>query len=174
MALQDTDLLLVERGGVKYRMTADQLADFLGAVKDVTAADIADRDSKTGVEVGYRVFVVDASADPDVDSGWAVYRVASLAPLLFNKIQEQESLDVAVAVDLGYVASASSGTVTNSAGSDSVIPSVSATLAGLATPAMFSAAHVGATAKDTPTTNPITVDADQKLGLSIGQLLALP
>lgn len=175
MALQDTDLLLVERGGVKYHMTADQIADFVGAVNDFSVADIAARDAITDVKVGDRIFVADASADADVASGWAIFRVGGVGPLTFNKVQEQESLDVVVVVDLGYTPSASSGLVTSSAGTSATIPAVDGTNAGLATPAMFTNSHVPALAALTPTTNPITVDATtQAVDLNIGQLLALP
>lgn len=175
MALQTTDLLLVERGGVKYHMTADMIADFVGAVNDVSVPDIAGRDAVTDVKVGDRVFVADASADADVDAGWAIYRVGSIGPFAFDKVQEQESMDVVVVVNLGYTASTSSGTITNTAGDAATIPAVDATNAGLATPLMLANSHVVALAALTPTTNPITVDATtQAIDLNIGQLLALP
>ena len=175
MALQDTDLLLVERGGVKYHMTADQIADFLGAVNDFSVALYSDLGSVTDVKVGDRIFVADATGDPNVASGWAIYRVSSVGPVTHDKVQEQESLDVTVVVNLGYTASTSSGTVTSSAGTDATIPAVDGTNAGLATPAMFNNSHVPAVAAGTPTTNPVTVNAaTQELDLNIGQLLALP
>ena len=45
MALQNSDLFIVERAGERYNMTADQIADFVGAVRDFSAADIAARDA---------------------------------------------------------------------------------------------------------------------------------
>lgn len=174
MALLNTDLLLVQRGGVKYNMTADQLSDFLGAVKDVSVTDIAGRDALTGLTVGHRVFVGDASADTEVSSGWAIYRVGSIGPVVFDKIQEQESLDITVTVSLGYVAGTNGGTITNSGGADLPLPVVNATEAGLATPAMLANTHAAATSALTATTNPITVDANQQVDMDIGQLLALP
>lgn len=97
MALQVSDLFLVERAGVQYQMTANQIADFVGAVRDFTVADIAARNLLIGLKVGDRVFVTNATADSTVTSGWAVYRVASIAPIVYQKIQEQESMDIVIA-----------------------------------------------------------------------------
>ena len=173
MALQNSDLFLVERGGVNHQMSADQLADFLGAVKDHSVSAFGDLGT-AGSNVGDRIFVVDASADPQVASGWAIYRHSSTGPNVFDKVQEQESMDVVVVVNLGYTPGATSGTITNSAGDTAVIPSVNETEAGLATPAMLNNSHVAASAAGTATTNPITVNGAQEVNLSIGQLLALP
>lgn len=96
MALANTDLFIVERGGVQYKMTANQIADFVGAIRDFTVADIPARNALTGLKVGDRVFVTNATADSTVVSGWAVYRVASIGPNVFQKIQEQESMDFVV------------------------------------------------------------------------------
>lgn len=175
MALQNTDLLLVERSGVKYQMTADQLADFLGAVKDYSVSDIAARDALTDLKVGDRVFVADATADATVEIGWAIYRVNAVGPITYGKIQEQESLDVVVGnSDLGYTASATEGVVTNSNGTSATIPAVTITNAGLATPAMLAASHQPATATGTSATNPIVIGANQELSFSIGNLTTLP
>ena len=180
MALQNTDLLLVERGGTQFHMTANQIAEFFGIVEDHTATDIADRDANysasPAVKVGDRVFVADASGDPDVASGWAIYRVASLAPAAYNKVQEQESLDIVIPpTNLGYTASPTGGTVTSSSGNDVTLPVVDATNAGLATPDMLAKTHVAATAGLTPTNNPIVIDpATQVATFSIAQLSPLP
>lgn len=175
MTLQTTDLFVVERGGVQYQMTASQIADFVGAVKDFTAADITARDALSGLSVGDRVFVVDASADGTVDSGWAIYRVGSTGPIAFDKIQEGEGLDVVAAgSDLGYTAAAGSGTVTNSNGTPAVIPAVTATEAGLATPAMFTNSHGAASAGGTAQSNPVVVNGSQQVSFNITQLTALP
>jgi len=175
MALQNTDLLLVERGGQRYHMTASSLADFLGAVKDHSVATFGDLTSVSGAKIGDRVFVADATGDAEVDSGWAIYRVNAVTPTLaYDKVQEQECLDVTDVVNLGYTPGATSGTITNSAGDTAVIPSVNATEAGLATPAMLNASHDAASAAGTATVNPITVNASQEIDFSIGQLLPLP
>jgi len=183
MALQSSDLLLVERANVQYHMTADELADFLGAVNDYSATTIAARDANTltptpptgGLGVGDRVFVADATGDGTVDAGWAVYRVSSVGPIVYDKVQEQESLDVVISVALGYTASPTGGTVTNSAGADASLPVVDGTNAGLATPAMFTNSHVAASAGLTPGTNPVVVGAaNQEVTFSISQLAALP
>lgn len=156
-------------------MTASELAEFLGAVNDFSANTIADRDALTDLGVGDRVFVADASDDATVDAGWAIYRVNATSPLAFDKIQEQESLDVTVQVDLGYTASATDGTITNSAGDNATIPAVDSTNAGLATPEMFDNSHVAATSGLTAATNPVNIDeATQVATFSIAQLAELP
>lgn len=104
--------------------------DALGTVEH-TAADITARDALTGLIVGDRVFVTDASADATVDAGWAVYRVQTTAPT-FLKMAEQESLDVAI------VANLSAGTVDGTTyevaidtGTNITLPGANATEAGL-------------------------------------------
>lgn len=173
--LQSNDLFIVERGGVQFQMTADQIAEFVGAVNDYTAADISERDSLTGLKVGDRVFVSDATADSTVNSGWAVYRAQSIGPIVYEKIQEQESLDVSVSgSNLGYTPSAGQGTITNSGGDDAVIPLADATNAGLASPAMFNNSHVAATSGLTSATNPVNVSGSQSITFSVTQLDPLP
>lgn len=178
MALQSTDLFIVERAGVQYQMTADQIADFVGAVRDFTAADITARDALTGLNVGDRVFVTDATADAEVDSGWAVYRVQSTGPNVFEKIQEQESMDLVVTggtTNLGYTASAASGTITNDNGDNAVIPLADGTNAGLMSPAAFNAVHPAASAGLTAQSNPVVVNGgNQQVTFNITQLTALP
>jgi len=178
MALITNDLFIVERGGVQYKMTADQIAEFVGAIQDVTAADIAARDAigASVLNVGDRVFVVDASADASVDSGWAVYRVSSTGPYVFDKIQEQESLDISVSgSDLGYTAAPGQGTVTNTGGTNSILPLASAINAGLMPPAMFANNHGAASSGLTPATNPVVVNAgNQQVTFNVTQLATLP
>ena len=181
MALQASDLFLVERGGTQFQMTADEIATFVGAVKDYSTATIATRDAGTltpagTLKVGDRVFVADASADPDVDAGWAIYRVDGIGPATYEKIQEQESMDVTIVtnVNLGYTAAPGQGTIANDAGDDAVIPLADGTNAGLASPAMFNNQHVAATAALTAATNPVTVSAGQEVGFNVAQLDALP
>lgn len=169
MALAATDLFIVERGGVEYKMDADQLKAFLQA--NFIAADITARDALT-LDAGDEVYVVDASADATVTTGGAKYIWDGAA---FLKIAEDESFDVTIApTNLGYTPSPTNGLVTSSTGTDATIPVVDATNAGLATPAMLANSHVAASAALTATTNPITVDAGQAVGFSISQLAALP
>lgn len=179
MALQNTDLFLVERGGVQYQMTANQIADFVGAVRDETVADITARDALTAADIkaGDRVFVTDASADATVDTGWAIYRVVSTGPNVFEKIQEQESMDVMVNtnVNLSVTRTAASITIGNDAGDDAVLPAVDGTNAGLATPDMFNNSHPAAAAGLTAATNPVVVNpGTQQITFNITQLTALP
>lgn len=176
MPLQNTDLFIVERSGVQYKMTADQIAEFVGAVNDFTAADITARDALSSLKVGDRVFVTDASADATVDAGWAVYRLQSTGPDVYEKIQEQESLDLVItaATNLSYTAAPASGTVVNDNGDDAVIPLVDGTNAGLASPQMFNDSHVAATAGLTAATNPVNVSAGQVATFGITQLDTLP
>lgn len=179
MPLQNTDLFIVERGGVQYKMTAEQIADFVGAVRDLTAGSYADMlaGTFTGGEtakVGDKVFLADASGDPTVDAGYAGYRVDSISPIAVTKLYEQESMDFTiVSTDLNYVPSASGGSVTNSNGTGFTIPDVSSTNAGLATPALLAASHAAVTVGLTVTTNPINVSG-QELTFGIDQLLDLP
>ena len=177
MSLLNNDLFLVERSGTQYQMTADEIADFVTAIRDFSASTITDRDNLTGLSVGDRVFVVDASADATVDSGWAIYRVLSTGPDTFTKIQEQESLDLVVSggsTDLSYTLSPTQGTITSSTGNDAVIPLADGTNAGLASPAMFNNSHTAASTTGTAATNPVTVNGSQQFSFSIGGLSALP
>jgi len=177
MALQNTDLFIVERSGVQYQMTANQIADFVGAVRDYTVADISARDALTGLSVGDRVFVTDASSEADVDTGWAIYRLASTSPDVYEKIQEQESMDITVsaATNLGTTITAASITVTNDTGTDAVIPLADGTNAGLMPPAAFTAIHDPASAGLTAGTNPVVVNGGtQEVTFNITQLDALP
>lgn len=184
MSLTSTDLFIIERGGSKYQMAADQLATFVGAIKDYTATDIAARNAGTttpavpasGLQIGDRVFVTDATADADVDSGWAVYRVQSIEPVVYQKVQEQESLDITVtAANLSYIPASGQGTIANSQGNDAIIPLADSTNAGLASPAMFNNQHSPATSALTAAVNPVTVDeVSQTVGFSISQLDPLP
>lgn len=178
--IQNTDLFLVERAGDQWYVTADELRVFVGAVADLTAIDITDRNtnfsSAPAVKQGDRIFVTDASGDPEVNSGWAVYRVESLAPAVYNKMQEQEGLDIVIApTNMGYVASPTGGQITSSTGSPATIPLVSATNAGLASPGQLEDFHKPALAGKTPTTNPVVVDSTtQEISFSISQLAPLP
>ncbi len=179
MPLNQTDEFIIQRGSAQYRMTADQIALFVGAIKDYTAADLVERDHLEdfeNIKVGDRIFVVDATLDPSVLNGWAVYRVASVGPTVFDKIQEQEGMDVTVTgSNLAYSSAPNQGTITNSGGDDVTLPVVDGTNAGLATPAMFANNHTPASAALTAQTNPVIVNADsQQVSFDISQLLPLP
>lgn len=178
MALQSTDLFIVERSGVQYKMTSDQIADFIGAVRDYTAANITARNALTGLAVGDRVFVTDASTEADVDAGWAVYRVQSTGPNVFEKIQEQESMDIVVTggtTNLDYTPGPASGTITNDNGDNAVIPLADATNAGLMPPAMFADSHPAASSGLTAAANPVVVNVgNQQITFNVTQLDTLP
>ena len=176
MALQNTDLFILERAGVQYKMTANEIADFVGAVNDSTASNIVGRDALTNVKIGDRVFVTDASADPSVDSGWAVYRVQSITPNVFEKIQEQESMDLTIVANtnLGYTAAPASGTITNDNGTTATIPLADSTNSGLMSPAAFDDIHPLATSGLTAASNPVNITASQEITFSITQLTDLP
>lgn len=111
--------------------------DALGTVEH-EGADITARNSLTDLIKGDKVFVVDASADTTVTSGWAIYRYAGTGVSGayvdgdFLKITEQEALDVALVVNL------SQGTVDGTTfevaidtGTNVTITSATATDAGL-------------------------------------------
>lgn len=177
MALQTTDLFIVERAGVQYQMTANQIADFVGAIRDFTFADIVGRDSLADVKVGDRVFVTDASSDSTVDAGWAIYRVSTTSPITYEKIQEQESLDIVVSAstNLGVNITSAGITITNDTGTDAIIPIADSTNAGLMSPTAFESIHNAASAGLTPETNPIVIDQNtQEVTFNITQLDFLP
>jgi hypothetical protein len=176
MGLINSDLFIVERSGVQYKMTADAIADFVGAVRDYTTATITSRNLLTGLNVGDRVFVTDASGDATVTSGWAVYRVQSVGPIVYAKIQEQESMDLVITAttNLGYTAGAASGIITNDNGTNATIPLADSINAGLMPPAMFTASHDAATAGLTAATNPVNITTGQVLTFGVTQLTTLP
>ena len=169
MALSSTDLFIVERAGVQYKMDADQLKAFLQA--NYIAADITARDALT-LDSGDEVYVVDATADATIDAGGAKYIWDGAA---FIKIAEDESFDITVApTNLAYTPSPTNGLVTSDTGADATIPAVDGVNAGLATPAMLTNSHVAASSGLTTTTNPVNVDAGQAITLSVTQLNPLP
>ncbi len=181
MPLANNDLLIVERGGVRYKMTSQQIGDFLGAVRDVNTATITTRDAGTwtpqeDLKIGDRVFVADATGDVTVDSGWAIYRVTGTGPYTFNKIQEQESMDIAISssTNLSYQPSPGQGEVVSDTGSNAIIPLADGTNAGLMSPTAFNAVHSPASSALTASTNPITVNGSQEINFNISQLQDLP
>lgn len=63
-----------------------------GAMKKYVVNDISARDSLEGVNVGDLCFVKDASGDPTVESGYALYIYQEDST--WSKISEQEGLDI--------------------------------------------------------------------------------
>ena len=90
------------------------------------------------------------------------------------KMSSSQIADFAGAVNLGYIAALTQGTVTNDAGDDVVLPAVTALAAGLATPDMLNNSHAPATSDLSTDTNPINISAGQVVGFSIAQLADLP
>lgn len=180
--LLPTDLLIVERGLAHYKFTPSELAEFLNTVQDISVTVITDRDALTNSEVkaGDRVFVGDATADATVTTGWAIYRVltATDTEVTYQKIQEQESMDMVVTAVTNLTVGAHDATqfeVLNTNGTGVVIPVVSATKAGLATPTMATNSHLPATAGLTSDANPVVVnEATQQISFSISNLPDLP
>ncbi len=193
MAIQSSDNFLIDRGGTAFRALASDIRDYveaeIGAVAEYSVANITERNALTGLNSGDRVFVVDATGDSTVTSGWAIYIWRASA---FTKTAEQEGLDVVVGgADLSYTASPTQGVVVSSSGEDATIPAANATNAGLMVPAQFtklgnigisqpinidavaSVAHPAVTLAGSTTTNPLTLSG-QTLGFSISQLPLAP
>jgi hypothetical protein len=192
MALQGSDYFIIERGSTVYNVLGSDILVYIQAnigSTEYDVADIAARNALTGLTTGDRVFVVDASADATVTSGWAIYVWRGSA---FTKVAEEEGLDVSVGgADLSYTASATQGVVASSTGTDATIPAANGTNAGLMVPAqhdklahvtvtaatdldaMRTASHAAVTLVGTTNTNPLTLTG-QALGFSISQLTAAP
>jgi hypothetical protein len=192
MALQGSDYFIIERGSTVYNVLGSDILAYVQAnigSTEYDVADIAARNALTGLTTGDRVFVVDASADATVTSGWAIYVWRGSG---FTKVAEEEGLDVSVGgADLSYTASATQGVVASSTGTDATIPAANGTNAGLMVPAqvikvghlmvtaatdldaMRTASHAAVTLVGTTNTNPLTLTG-QALGFSISQLTAAP
>lgn len=176
MSIQNTDLFILERAGVQYHMSAQEINEFINAGQDLTALSFADLQSETFVggataEAGNKVFINDASGDPTVDSGFAIYRISGVSPLTFDKIQEGESLDLTInTTELDYTATATGGVVGNSNGAGFSIPLATVALAGLMSPAEKAQMHDAATVQ---TATPLKITG-QEIGFSISQLPELP
>jgi len=193
MALQSSDNFIIERGGNVFRTLASDIRDYLeaeiGAVATYDVADITARNALAGLNIGDRVFVIDASADTTVDAGWAIYVWRGSA---FTKVAEEEGLDLVTGgTDLSYTSSATQGVVVSSSGSDATIPASTGTNAGLMVPAQFdklgnltvtaatdldairTASHAAVTLAGTTSTNPLTISG-QAVGFSISQLTLAP
>jgi hypothetical protein len=193
MAIQSSDNFIIDRGGTPFRALASDIRDYideeLGAVAEYDVANIAARNALTGLNIGDRVFVVDATGDTTVTSGWAIYIWRGSA---FSKTAEEEGLDVvAGGADLSYTASPTQGIVVSSSGTDATLPAANGTNAGLMVPSQFdklgnltitqavdldaveSTAHAAVTLSGTTTTNPLTLSG-QAVGFSISQLSLAP
>lgn len=192
MALQGSDNLMIDRGGVLYRILGSDILSYIQAnvgTSEYEVANIAARNALTGLSTGDRVFVADATGDATVSTGWAIYIWRGSA---WTKVGEAEGLDiVAGGADLSYTASPTQGVVVSSSGNDATIPAVNGTNAGLMLPAHFtklgfisvtgnanldtlaSASHAAATLAGTTNTNPLTLSG-QAIGFSISQLTAAP
>ena len=192
MALQGSDYFVIERAGAVYSTLASDILAYVQAnvgTSEYEVADITARNALTGLSVGDRVFVVDASLDATVTSGWAIYVWRGAA---YTKVAEEEGLDVvAGGANLSYTPSATQGVVVSSSGTDATIIAANSTNAGLMVPAQFNklafltltgavnldavaaASHAAVTLAGTTNTNPLTL-AGQALGFSISQLTAAP
>lgn len=186
----------VDATGKHHAVTAAELLTFITdniGTSEYTEATIADRDANiTGQSLGDRVFVTDATADGDVNAGWAIYTWDGSN---WVKVAEEEGLDVVIEqVNLTAVADATTVTIDNSSsGTSAVIGLATATVAGLLSPAysdklsfitvtqavdldaMSGMAHKPAYADLIPAENPIVVDpTTQGISFDIGLLDALP
>lgn len=192
MGLQGSDFFLIERSGALYSLLGSDILAYIQAnigTTEYDVANIAARNALTGLSTGDRVFVIDATADATVSSGWAIYVWRGAA---FTKVAEQEGLDVVVGgTDLSYTASPTQGVVVSSSGNDTVLPAGNVTNAGLMVPAQFNklanitvtgavnldtlsgSSHASATLVGNANTNPLT-RSGQAFGFSISQLTAAP
>lgn len=195
MAVQGSDSFVISRGGVLYKTLASDILTYVETqigTSQYRVANIAARNAlDSGMSVGDRVMVDDATADATVSSGWALYQWLSSGT--WRKIAEQESLDVSVAANtnLAYSPGATNGVVTSDTGTDATIPAADGTNAGLMVPAQFnklanitvtaatdldairSASHAAVTTAGSASTNPITVSG-QQLNFSIANLTSAP
>lgn len=193
MAVQGSDLFIISRAGTHYKTLASDVLAYVQAnvgTSEYEVATIAARNALTGLSVGDRVFVTDATTDATVGSGWAiyVYRGAST----WTKVAEQEGLDVVVGgANLGYTSGATSGIVTSSSGASATIPAATGSIAGLMVPSQFNklgfvtitaatdldamraASHAPATVSGSAATNPVTISG-QAIGFSIANLTTAP
>lgn len=192
MALQGSDNLMIERGGTLYRVLGSDILSYIQSnigTSEYYVADITARNALTGLSTGDRAFVVDATGDATVSSGWAIYQWHSSA---WTKVGEAEGLDmVAGGADLSYTPSPTQGVVVSSSGTDATLPAANGTNAGLMVPSQFNklafititgavnldsvagASHAAVTLAGTTNTNPLTLSG-QTLGFSISQLSAAP
>lgn len=192
MALQGSDYFIIERGGSVYHTLGSDILAYIQANIGSTqfeVANIAARNALTNITIGDRVFVIDATGDATVNSGWAIYVWRGAA---WTKVAEEEGLDVVIGgANLSYTASPTQGVVVSSTGDDAIIPAGNGTNAGLMVPAQFNklgriavtqavdldavetASHASVTLVGTTNSNPLT-RSGQVLGFSISQLTVAP
>lgn len=195
MAVQGSDSFVISRGGTLYKTLASDILSYVESqigTSQYRVADITARNALDGtLSAGDRVMVDNATADPTVSTGWALYQWLSTG--VWRKIAEQESLDITVggATNLGYSAGPTNGVVTSDTGTDATIPAADGTNAGLMVPAQFtklghltvsgpvnldtlaSASHAAVTLAGSASTNPLTLSG-QTLGFSIANLTSAP
>lgn len=193
MPVQGSDQFIISRAGTHYKTPASDILAYVQSnvgTSEYEVATIAARNALTGMSVGDRVFVADATTDATVAVGWAIY--VNRGASTWTKVAEQEGLDVVVGgADLTYTSGAANGIVVSSSGADATIPAGTASIAGLIVPAQFtklgnitvtavtdldamrSASHAAATVSGSASTNPVTI-AGQAIGFSISNLATAP
>jgi hypothetical protein len=194
MAFTGSDHIAISRAGTLYKTTGSDILAYVNAnigTSQYQVADIAARNALvSGMSLGDRVFVTDATADATVNAGWAIY--VYMGSSTWTKVAEQEGLDViAGGASLTYTAGASSGIVVSDSGTDATIPAVDGSNAGLMLPAhkskldnitisggvnldtLASASHAAATTVGSSATNPVTLSG-QQIGFSIANLTSAP
>ena len=193
MGLQSSDHFAISRAGTLYKVAGSDILAFVQenvGTSQFEVPNIAGRNALTGMSLGDRIFVTDATGDATVNSGWAIYVYRSAG--VFTKVAEQEGLDVVVGgTNLSYTAGASNGILVSSTGDDATIPAVDASNAGLMLPAhrtkldhitvtqavdldaMKTASHAAVTTAGTANSNPI-VATGQVLSFSIANLTTAP
>jgi len=169
MALQSTDLLIVERAGVQYQLTVNALRQFIGTnyvVADITARDALG--ASDGLSEGDRAYVVDATADADVATGGAEYVYDGT---VWIKVTEVDAIDLVGTTPTNLSYNSSTDTVENDNGTNATIPTVTVSNNGLATPAMLNNSHAAASSGGTASTNPVVVNGGtQVVTFSISNL----
>lgn len=193
MAVQGSDLFVISRAGTLYKTLGSDILAYIQSnvgTSEYEVATIAARNALTGLSVGDRVMVNDATGDATVASGWAIYVYRGVST--WTKMAEQEGLDVVVGgCDLSYTSGAANGIVVSSSGADATLPAAAASIAGLMVPAQFNklafltvtaatdldalrtASHAAATTTGSASTNPVTISG-QAIGFSIANLTTAP
>lgn len=193
MAVQGSDLFVISRAGTLYKTLGSDILAYIQSnvgTSEYEVATIAARNALTGLSVGDRVMVNDATGDATVSSGWAIYVYRGVST--WTKMAEQEGLDVVVGgCDLTYTSGAASGIVVSSSGADATLPAATASIAGLMVPTQFNklafltltaatdldalrtASHAAATTTGSASTNPVTISG-QAIGFSIANLTTAP
>jgi len=92
---EDPDILTIVQAGVNKNITKQVLLNGINLhlAADKGYPDIPERDAdKANITNGENVFVQDASDDPTVNAGWAIYRYDKTNDI-FYKLAEQEGID---------------------------------------------------------------------------------